>query len=154
VAIAVLSLVGKAAGYQPVAVTTGSMRPAYQPGDALVVQASGAKDVKVGDVIAFKEGQATIMVTHRVISEHTVKGNPYFRTKGDNNNAPDPDLVPHGAVYGKVVSHVPNSGRQLYWLSAWGIKFTLGALLGMIFVEEAQAMFHRARRERARRRKA
>ena len=58
--------------------------------------AKASTDVKVGDVISFFDpaGNGTSIVTHRVIEIVEEDGEILFRTRGDNNNTEDKELVP------------------------------------------------------------
>ncbi len=46
-------------------------------------------------------------MTHRIIDVARVHGETVYRTKGDNNNAADPDPVRSVQVRGVVRYHVP-----------------------------------------------
>jgi signal peptidase I len=156
VGLAFLGMVAAASGYKPMAVSSGSMRPAYEVGDAIIVKGSGARGVQRGDIIVFRRhpslSAGSGLVVHRVVREHHIDGNRFFRTKGDANAEPDHDLVGAAAVVGKVEYHLPRVGRQLYWMARWGIKGILGLLLLVISVEEARIIARNRRRARLRRR--
>ncbi|MBP5766481.1 MAG: signal peptidase I [Clostridia bacterium] len=75
-------------------------------GDLIIIKTAKAEDIKVGDVISFldpKSGSSAV-VTHRVIAlEYNEATGELinFRTRGDNNNAADPDPVPVENLVGK-----------------------------------------------------
>ena len=52
-------------GYRCFSVASGSMEPTLQIGDLIITKEKSKKDIKVGDIISFKDGDSTI--THRVI---------------------------------------------------------------------------------------
>jgi signal peptidase len=86
---------------------SGSMRPAYQPGDLAVVYVPQEISVKPGDVILFR---ASIGPTiHRVVSID----NDLVTTRGDANDLIDTEKV--SKVDGKVLFMIPKLG--------YGIEF-------------------------------
>ncbi|WP_418790604.1 signal peptidase I [Phosphitispora sp. TUW77] len=95
----------------PSVIATGSMEPMTKPGD--VILASKVTDVnilQIGDVIQFRRNG--ISISHRIIEivEDQEKGVSVFKTKGDNNPAPDTDLVEPEQVKGKIINVIPNVG--------------------------------------------
>ena len=93
-------------------VLTGSMRPAYAPGDVVFVSATPAASIAVGDVITFERG-AGPTTTHRVIEVVDASGDIAFRTMGDNNEDPDAALVRADQVVGVVTFAVPVVGTVI-----------------------------------------
>jgi signal peptidase len=68
----------------------------------------------VGDIITFGEdSKVQIPTTHRIVSIRDVGGEPQYTTKGDANNAPDPDETPMSKVIGKVLLAIPYAGYIL-----------------------------------------
>ncbi|WP_017187649.1 signal peptidase I SipW [Alkalibacillus haloalkaliphilus] len=79
-------------GYQIKTVLSGSMEPEFQTGSVIAVIPDGDMTRFVeGDVITFMEEDR--LVTHRVVDVVESGDNVMYETKGDNNNAPDRDLV-------------------------------------------------------------
>ncbi len=97
----------------PTLVGSGSMRPAIDVGDIVIIAEASADVVKEGDVIEFRRESATII--HRIIEIQEVEGAKFFVTKGDANNAPDLEPVMPAQVVGKVVFTVPKIG----WVAIW-----------------------------------
>lgn len=89
-------------GYSPLIVLTDSMYPEIESGDLIIVRQTDPADVKVGDVISFFDpaGNGTSVVTHRVIELVTENGVTKWRTRGDNNNTEDRELVPMDNLVG------------------------------------------------------
>ncbi len=85
----------------PTLVLTGSMEPMIKPGDIVIMQKIEPEMIQIGDVIQFKVKDYDII--HRVIAMEGIE----FKTKGDNNNTADSDLVNPGFVRGKYIFHVP-----------------------------------------------
>jgi signal peptidase len=94
VAIAALMLVAigpRILGYHTEAVLSGSMRPAFAPGDAVLVTSEPAADVRVGQIISYHIPIGDHHVeTHRIVRIISRGPHPVVVTKGDANAAPDP----------------------------------------------------------------
>ena len=55
-------------GQRPVVVLSGSMEPAFSPGDVLIERSIEPSQVKVGQIVTFHEPGTGRMLTHRVRS--------------------------------------------------------------------------------------
>lgn len=85
-------------------VLSGSMQPTMGPGDVVIVEDVPLTDIAEGDVITFQRPEESRPTTHRVIEVQTQDGQPAFRTAGDSNEDPDPELVGPNQVIGEVAS--------------------------------------------------
>lgn len=95
----------------PTVILTGSMEPIIYPGDAAILEKVKSKnELKVGDIIQFNAGN--YFIVHRIISIENNK----FKTKGDNNNAPDTNLVSFEQIKGKVLFQIPKIGKPVVYL--------------------------------------
>jgi signal peptidase len=116
-------------GYQPMAILSGSMEPAYRVGGLVFIDTNAsAEEIAVGDVIAFTIGAETV-VTHRV----TALDGAAFLTKGDANDSADLAPVPYGALVGRAWLHVPQAGYALMNLKT-PKGFAAGALLAAVLI--------------------
>lgn len=105
-------------GAIPLTVLSGSMAPAYRPGDAVIVQpvrgAEEASQLQVGDVITFMpEPEDLTTVTHRIVGVGvTGDGIQTFQTKGDANESPVAFEYPitHAQIVGRVAYSIPLVG--------------------------------------------
>lgn len=88
---------------RPAVVVSGSMEPAIATGSLILIDTKD-REAEVGDVIAFKRGDA--FVTHRVV-EVTEEG---YITKGDNNQVQDAGVVAPAAVVGTTAKAFPGLG--------------------------------------------
>lgn len=108
-------------GYSPLIVLTDSMYPDIKSGDLIFVKTLDAKDVKVGDVIAFfdPDGSGTSVLTHRVkeITKND-KGEDAWRTKGDANNSEDPTPAPFDNLVGIYKGKINGAGRVAMFLQS------------------------------------
>lgn len=100
-------------GVLPLIVLTDSMYPQIESGDLIVCKTISAENVKVEDVISFFDpaGNGTSIVTHRVVEIVEQNGETFFRTRGDNNNTEDKDLVPAEKLVGLYKTRIPGAGN-------------------------------------------
>lgn len=113
------------AGYIPMTVLSGSMRPMLKPGDMIIVKKIYPKEVEVGDVITFMVDDT--LVTHRVIDVLEYYGQPAFRTKGDANSVEDRRLILSDQLVGLLVFTIPKLGYVLAF-----IRSPIGILIFLI----------------------
>lgn len=93
-----------------VAVASGSMSPALETGDLVIIQGTPANSTQVGDIIVFDSPSGTQTI-HRVTRIQTLQnGTIQFKTKGDAN--PDEDLywTLEENVHGQVLHRIPYIG--------------------------------------------
>lgn len=114
-------------GYQLRTVLSGSMAPEFKTGSIILVeQLDEAKNLKKGDVITFKQ-DSNHLVTHRIIEVVKQGKAVQYRTKGDNNEAPDMNLVlPNNVVAQYTGFTIPLIG---YLLSYAGSPMGVAILL-------------------------
>ena len=121
VAVVVLSVIGIYFGLQIalatttpwVAIASGSMSPALEVGDLVIVQGVPPTSIKVGDIIVFDPPQGSRTI-HRVTKIQTLpNGTIQFKTKGDANPNEDPHWIPEQNVHGRVLYRIPYLG----WLA-------------------------------------
>ena len=101
-------------GYRCFSVASGSMEPTLQIGDLIITKEKSKKDIKVGDIISFKDGDSTI--THRVIKVISQNGEILYQTKGDNNNVSDEKNIKYEDVEGVYVDHIPELGKMYIYI--------------------------------------
>lgn len=98
-----------------IAVASNSMVPEYSRGDAVIYEKVSAKDIEVGEILAYKNDG--IIITHRVLSKQK-NGNSYlFKTKGDANETPDANLIKESQVLGKVNLKIKYIGYPTLWFN-------------------------------------
>lgn len=89
--------------YQALVIATGSMTPNINIGDVVIVdkkKGDSLKDLKIGDVIAYKK--ENIVICHRIIDVIESGDSIYYETKGDNNPSADQLLVETEDIVGIV----------------------------------------------------
>lgn len=100
-------------GLLPMIVLTDSMSPEIESGDLIISHTIEPEDVKEGDVILFFDpaSKGNSVVTHRVIEIVEEEGELFFRTKGDNNNTEDRELVPAENLIAIYKSRINGAGN-------------------------------------------
>lgn len=127
-----LLVIPKALGALPMAILTGSMRPAMEPGTMIVVRPVPTTELQVGNVVTFQlASDDPTLVTHRISQiSQTSNGKTLLTTQGDNNDAADPPIKGE-QVMGEVIYAVPyfgwatnkihsDVGRKYISYAAWG----------------------------------
>jgi signal peptidase I len=127
------------AGFKPIAVYSGSMRPTLGVGSLAVDRVVPASSVRVGDVITFNDPYVRgRLVTHRVAKIVRTKDGLAYRTKGDANATRDPWAIKLNDKVGRVAFHVPLAGYALWYAHTREIRavllgaFALFVLIGVL----------------------
>ena len=102
--------------FAPTVVISGSMRPAMDVGDVVIVAKVPAGVVRQGDIIQFRTEHVPIM--HRVV-EISQESPASFITKGDANDQPDSEPVLAANVVGKVIFTIPQIGWASIAVKQW-----------------------------------
>jgi signal peptidase I len=101
-------------GDQLLSVQTGSMTPAFYPGDAVATRKASLSELNVGDIVAYRNpNDRQVTVSHRLIGVNYRTGK--LITAGDALDLQDVPF-PANLVVGKVYKIVPNAGYILDWL--------------------------------------
>lgn len=127
------TLVPVIAGWQPMAVISGSMQPAVQTGSVVLIEPAEADQYYTDPTILAYDDPARpgSMVTHRVIDTAIDdSGTVTYTTKGDANEVADSTPIAHENVTGAVRMVVPFLGLPAAWL-ANGQLLALAASVGL-----------------------
>lgn len=126
-------------GHRLFVVAGASMEPAIARGSLAVVRPAPPSALAVGDVVTFQHRGRT--VTHRVAAIDELGDARVFTTKGDANDAADPDPVSFDDQVGLLVAQVPLAGYLLGLLQAYGRLLSLGLalLIAVRLVREGRA---------------
>ncbi len=109
-------------GVRPTLVSGGSMQPALRVGDVVITRDVSPDDVRVGDIIRYRNGD--VYVLHRVVAIE--ENGAALIARGDANNVDDPPVLPT-QLEGKLVFVVPKIG----WISI-AIRALIGWLVGLV----------------------
>lgn len=118
-------------GYRCFSVASGSMEPTLQIGDLIITKEKSKKDIKVGDIISFKDGDSTI--THRVIKVISQNGEILYQTKGDNNNVSDEKNIKYEDVEGVYVNHIPELGKMYIYIQKTPVVISILIIIYIIY---------------------
>jgi len=99
-------------GYELRIVQSGSMEPAIATGAIVLVQTQS--EYEVNDVVTYRDAASSgIPTTHRIIEQGLQQGELVYTTKGDANEAADPQALSSEDIIGKVQFSVPYLGFVL-----------------------------------------
>lgn len=123
--------VPKLFGVRIYGVLTGSMAPAYSVGGVVYVMEEKPQNIVVGDVITFTMGTNTeYVMTHRVAD--IIDG--HFITKGDANNAVDPEPVAFERLIGKSVFFLPGMSGVAEFVNSKTGRYVFIMLFALAFM--------------------
>jgi signal peptidase len=100
-------------GFRQYVVATGSMEPEYNIGDVIIIREKPEEEIKIGDIINYTSENGIDTITHRVVDIIEKDGQNYYKTKGDNNNSEDSELVKYSQVKGKLVFTISKLGTVI-----------------------------------------
>ncbi|MGP3533332.1 signal peptidase I [Microbacterium sp. RD1] len=134
VALAVIGLPAIAGG-SAMTVLTQSMEPRLPPGTLVVIRPTPIDDIRVGDVVTYqiRSGDPAV-ISHRVVSKTYVDGELTFITKGDNNDADDPDPVQAVQIRGTLWYSLPLLGWVNNLLNGPNRVVILAVVAGGLFL--------------------
>lgn len=114
-------------------VLTGSMVPAFAPGDAVITKSVPPTSLRVGDVAIVSPPGSSSAYAHRITDVAVRNGTVVLSTKGDANPAPDSwrTALPTGRVT-TVVGSVPYVGHPMTWVTDPRLRALAIALLGLL----------------------
>jgi len=131
--------------YPIMVVVSGSMVPALEVGDLIIVRGVNPREITVGTIIVFHDptnyrqvlnlnvltATGVKLIVHRVYGLEQRGDEIYFRTKGDHNSVPDPWVVPTNYVVGVVITRIPYVGIVVMKLRE---PFGRGVIIVLILV--------------------
>lgn len=96
-------------GIKTYVVISGSMEPKLKIGDIVIAKRITPEELQVGDIISFRQGHS--IITHRISNINRTSDGIEYKTKGDNNNIKDIEIVNEKQIEGKVVEIIPVLGK-------------------------------------------
>jgi len=129
-------------------VLTGSMRPTFGPGDAVISRTIPVRDIKKGMIVIFVPPGHSASFAHRVLTVSGPTGDRVITTKGDANPAADPW---HACIAApeiqQVVGSVPGLGNVMIAMHGGALRILLLGSAGLfIAVTGARAILRTPRR--------
>ena len=95
-------------GYRAYSITTNSMEPSISSGDVVIVKKYDEDQMRVGNVITYKQKEE--IITHRIVDIKETEGEKRFITKGDNNNVEDTEGTQYKDIKGTIILTIPHLG--------------------------------------------
>lgn len=137
-------------GFRQYMVATGSMQPKYNVGDLIIIKETPKEKIQVGDVINYISANGIDTITHRVIEILEKEGETYYRTKGDNNNSEDPELVNFNQVQGVLIFKISKVGTIMTKLLTETGIIIIFAFIMLSYLRDKNKEEKRIARENAR----
>ena len=137
-------------GFRYYMVMTGSMEPNYNIGDVIIVKETPKENIKVGDIINYVSENGKDTVTHRVTKIIEKDGQTLYRTKGDNNNSEDAELVDFNRVQGVLIFKISKLGTLITKALTGTGMCIIVALIILSYLIESRKEEKRFSREEAR----
>lgn len=120
-------------GWKPFIVLSGSMETEIKTGDIVVVKEVPIEDIKLNDIIAFKEDG--IVITHRIVEIKDESGLRKYITKGDNNNVQDSGFVLNEQIEGVYQFRIEGLGNLAMFIQTpIGMLVCLSIPLGILLL--------------------
>lgn len=120
-------------------VQSGSMEPEIPTGSVIVIYDVDISELEKEDIITFGSGNSPVdgereLTTHRIIDVQSTQNGYQFRTKGDNNEDPDPTTVSGEQVVGQHAFTVPYMGYLLVELRSLNAFFLLVIIPAILLI--------------------
>ncbi len=126
-------------GYKVLEILTGSMEPTIEQGSLILIKETPKEEIENGDVITYRYEGTNNIVTHRVVN--ILNSGDTFITKGDANNADDPEIK-YDEIEGVVKGSVPKVGKIIGALSK-NIIFIVVGIISLITVISLLDIFNK-----------
>lgn len=140
IAVAVIGLPTLVGG-SAMTVLTQSMEPGLPPGTLVVIRPTPVDEIRVGDVVTYqiRSGESAV-VSHRVTAKTYTDGELTFVTKGDNNDAVDPEPVREVQIRGTLWYSLPLLGWVNSILNGANRTVVLAIVAGGLFLYAAASV--------------
>ena len=131
-------------GYKSFVIVSESMEPTIMTGDAIFTKKIKQEDLKVNDIISFR--QRNEIITHKIVDIIEEDGIIKYKTKGDNNKNEDKETVTYDKIEGKYEFKLNGFGKIIEILKN---KITLVVLLILlVFISVCQVRISKKRLKR------
>lgn len=134
-------------GIKTYVIISGSMAPNLNIGDVVLIKKCKEEELKVEDIISFREGQS--IITHRIIDVVETENGKTYVTKGDNNNVQDSDTVKYENIEGAYIAKIPHLGKLVIFLKNKIVIVSTILIFYLLYAHDLKV----SEKERIRRRK-
>ena len=122
-------------GYKFSIVMTGTMQPDINIGDIIIEKKVTQNEIQVGDMISYNIAGTNTSITHKVTKVINENGEKSFKTKGNNYNFEDPELVHYDMIEGKICKSITGLGVVIpYIFSKTGLAILAFIILTCYFM--------------------
>ena len=134
-------------GIKSFVIISGSMEPNLNIGDIVLIKSVDEQELKVNDIISFREGES--IITHRIV-EIIEKERKKYITKGDNNNAKDSNDVEYKEIEGIFIGKIPYLGYAVIFLKNKIVIISIILILYLLYIHNSNIMKKKQERRRLR----
>jgi len=129
-------------------VLTGSMRPTFGPGSAVISRTIPVQEIRPGMIVIFVPPGHSASFAHRILTVSGPTGDRIVTTKGDANPAPDPWHAKIDApAIQEVVGSVPQLGNLMVAMHGGALRIVMLGSAGLfIAVTGARTILRTPRR--------
>ena len=131
--LAVGVLMAPVTGHRVVVLRSDSMAPTMPIGSLAIVESVEPWAVRPGDVVTVVLDLGSLL-THRVLHETTLDGDPALILRGDADRAGDIEVASLDRLGGRVTMVVPTIGYAVWWLTQPGGAASSVAFIGLVLV--------------------
>lgn len=129
-------------GFRAYQVLSGSMAPALNVGDLVVVKSTPPEEIQKGDIITYYPNSSSATVTHRVIGTMLEGDQVVLETRGDAVAQPDPRIY-GSSVIGVVAFRIPYLGAAIGWVQDHTLLSILMVGLTVALITSLRLLFRK-----------
>ena len=126
-------------------VLSGSMKPVFNPGDALITKETKVLNLRVGDIVVLRNASDYSLFSHRITSIKNVDFQIVINTKGDNNPVADAGAVKVNPLQliPREIGHVPFLGGEVVFFTSNKGRLVSYILIGLALLLSIARYFGR-----------
>ena len=113
-----------------------SLYPTYDKGDLFFIFKPNAEEIKLGDVVVYRNNKSSTLIIHRVVDIMVADGDYFFRVSGDNavsnvntdvfDSSSGETWIPYSSVVGRTEALIPKVGYISIWFDDVGSRLPFG----------------------------
>ena len=123
-----------------------SLYPTYDKGDLFFIFKPSPEEIKLGDIIVYRNNHDSTLIIHRVVDIMVADGGYFFRVSGDNAvtnvntdvyDSPSGETwIPYSSVVGRTEALIPKVGYLSIWFDNVGSRLPFGrvTLFATLFI--------------------
>jgi signal peptidase len=126
-------------GFAQVIVISGSMQPAIEAGDLIIIK--GQEEYEKNDIVTYRENNT--LITHRIVETNQSE----VVTKGDANNTSDKPIL-QSDIEGKVILRLPGAGNIVLFLRKPTGILAVSCMVLLLFMISRRDQSHRRQKKK------